>query len=186
MKSVEPVPADCLWMLAIFFCKHSHLWGRLLQNLALRRRGDQMHEDFFHTFCSYSVKINWILDQPDTSSLDRNQISHLLCNTSALWNPLHCKCLKVSSDVFSGTSVFVWAVVDTVATLWITERWTNPVLLFIMKLWDGGKINWSLFQMLADRVFVLLIVSYPQNVVGFSGCWLVGFGFCRKVKKDFS
>lgn len=40
--------------------------------------------------------------------------------------------------------------------------------------------------MLADRVFVLSIVSYPQNVVGFSGCWLVGFGFCRKVKKDFS
>lgn len=63
------------------------------------------------------------------------------------------------------------------------ERWTNPVLLFFhMKIWDGRKINWSPFQVLADRVFS--IVSCPQNVVGFSG-WLVGFGFCRKVKKVY-
>lgn len=35
MKSVEPVPADGLWMLLAFSCKHSQLWGRLLQNLTL-------------------------------------------------------------------------------------------------------------------------------------------------------
>lgn len=133
MKSVEPVPTDCLWMLAIFSCKHSHLWGRLLQNLALSAINEKGKLEcmriFFHTVDS--LKIGWFLKQPGTFRVwieIRSLISldHLclMKSFSLLMSKGERWCLLWHFSMCLSCSWYSWQWAKTITThaLWIKER----------------------------------------------------------------